>query len=529
MPRISYVPGKSNVVADALSRSQGVERSSESIMAIGTIRFDDDDDRTSWIAAMNDDDRLRSIVRRLHDGEIVESYRLDDGILRFRPQGSSEWKTVVPRDRQAQIIAIRHDQPTIGHLGMERSLELIARDYWWRGMREDVRSYVRACPVCQAMKSETGAPKGALQPIPLPQYKWQQVTTDLVTDLPESNGFTAVAVFVDRLTKMVRFAPCRKETNAVEYAKLFFNHVFRSFGCPEAIISDRDPRFLSRFWRELFRMTGTQLRFSTAYHPETDGQSEVTIRTLENFLRPYVEDRPENWSELLPQVEFAANNAINVSTGYSPFYLMHGQHPRLPDYFAFGSKKIKSGVESVDEMINRMQHDIKDATRRYDQAQDSMVRSANKRRRDKEFEIGDSVMVKSQYLPPVTKKTLPAKLRRRFIGPFTISRKISKVAYTLDLPSHWKVHPTFHVSKLRKFYDEPRFFPPVERPGPETVDDEPEYEVEQIIRHRGAGRSIQYLVLWKGYPPHDATWEPERNLTNCPDVLAEYRRRAHLK
>ena len=412
---------------------------------------------------------------------------------------------------------------------MERTLELIERDYWWKGMRDDIRSFVRACPSCQVMKSETGAQKGTMQPIPLPKFKWQQITTDLVTDLPESNGYTAVAVFVDRLTKMVKFVPCRKEITAVEYAQAFFSHVFRSFGCPEAIISDRDPRFLSRFWKELFRLMGTELRFSTSYHPETDGQSEVTIRTLENFLRPYVEDRPDRWSDLLPEMEFAANNAVNVSTHYSPFYLMYGQHPRLPDHFAFGSKKTRSGVESIEEMMNRMQDDVKDAARRYDQAQDTMLRHANKHRRDVTFEVGDKVIVKTQFLPQLHRQDLPAKLRRRFTGPFTILKKISPVAYTLDLPAQWKVHPTLHVSKLRKFHEDSRFFDRIIPPEPEIIQGEPEFEVEQILRHRGSVRHRQYLVLWKGYPVHEATWEPASNLTNCPDILAQYRGRANLE
>ena len=159
-----------------------------------------------------------------------------------------------------------------------------------------------------------------MQPIPLPERAWQQITTDLVTDLPESDGKTAVAVFVDRLTKMVHFFPCTKEITAAQYARLFVNQVFRLHGMPEVIISDRDPRFVSKFWEELFSLLGTDLRFSTAFHPETDGQSEVTIRVLENFLRPYIEHRPSTWTAQLPLAEFAANNAVNVSTGFTPFY-----------------------------------------------------------------------------------------------------------------------------------------------------------------------------------------------------------------
>eukprot|EP00210_Caulerpa_lentillifera_P002711 g2591.t1 len=551
MPKIVYVPGKSNVVADALSRSMtslkspvdtghaifdrkltdvengGPESSNEVLATIESVsRFEIDQE--SWIVAVRDDRRLRSVIDRIESGETVQFYRFDNQMLRFYDQKSKDWKLVVPENFKVQVIRSRHEPAVVGHLGMERTLELISRDYWWRGMREDIRSYIRACPTCQVMKTEPGPVKGLLQPIPLPEYKWQQITIDLVTDFPESNGYTAVAVFVDRLTKMVKFAPCTKEITAVEYAELFFRYVFCSFGCPEAIISDRDPRFLSKFWTELFKLIGTKLKFSTAYHPETDGQSEVTIRTLENFLRPYVENEPQDWSNYLHQAEFAANNSINLSTGYSPFYLMYGCHPQLPDTLAHSSRKIKSEVDSVTSTISKMQKTLADAASRYEQAQDSMLRATNRHRRDTEFVVGDSVLIRSQFLPRMTKDILPTKLRRRYIGPFTVCKKISPVAYQLELPTQWKIHNTFHISKLRKFYTDERFHEPVVPPPPTLIEDQEEYEVERILRHRGTKKRREFLVLWKGYPVHEATWEPFSNLANCPKILNEYQRSVGL-
>ena len=145
-----------------------------------------------------------------------------------------------------------------------------------------------------------------------------------------SNGYIAIAVFVDRLTKMIHLAPCTKEITAPEYAKLFADHVFKLHGLPEVIISDRDPRFTSKFWKSLFNLLGTNLRFSTAFHPQTDGQSERMIQTLENFLRPYVQRRPHEWSQLLAVAEFAANNAVHVATGHSAFFLNSGDHLVVP-------------------------------------------------------------------------------------------------------------------------------------------------------------------------------------------------------
>ena len=220
-------------------------------------------------------------------------------------------------------------------------------------MWNTVGEYVRSCLVCQLVKSDHRKKAGALQPIPLLERKWQQTTMDPVTDLPESEGKTAIAVFVDRLSKMVHFAPCTKEISAEKYPQLFIDHVFKHHGLPEVIISDRDPRFTSRFWRELFQKLGTDLRFSTAFHPQTDGQSEVTIRVLENFLRPYVERSPHTWVQQLPLAEFAVNNTVSISTGFTPFYLNTGAHPTTPVSMMHGGASKSSQNEAVKETLEQ--------------------------------------------------------------------------------------------------------------------------------------------------------------------------------
>ena len=178
-------------------------------------------------------------------------------------------------------------------------------------------------------------------------------TANLVIDSPKSEGKTAVVVFVDHLTKMVHFFPCTKEITAAKYPRLFVNQVFRLHGMPKVIISDHDPRFVSKFWEERFSLLGTDLRFSDAFHLETDGQSEVTIPVLENSLQPYIEHRPSTWIAQFPLAEFAANNAINVSTRFIPFYLNSQQHPVTPTIF-FPCGQPKSSNEAVKEALERM-------------------------------------------------------------------------------------------------------------------------------------------------------------------------------
>ena len=409
-----------------------------------------------------------------------------------------------------------HDVPSVGHVGIRRTLELVQRQWHWRGLSGDVASYVRSCPTCQAIKSDTRAKAGLLQPLEVPIRKWQQVTIDLVIDLPESNGFTAIVVFVDRMTKMVHFAPCTKEIAAVDYAKFFVDNVFLLHGLPEVIISDQDPRFTSKFWTSLFDSLGTDLRFSTAFHPQTDGQSERMIQTLENFLRPYVERHPHDWSNQLSLAEFAANNAVNVSTGYSPFYLQAGDNPIIPSTFLNeGAGNRDSRVEAVQEMVDRMKTALEDAQQNLTAAQQRMKAYADRSRRDETFRVRTEVVLNTHNLQQLDKH-LPLKLHRSWVGPFKVEKVVSPVADRLSLPPSWKIWPIFQVSNLKRFRRSNEFVREDQPLPPILVDGEEEYEVEGILRHKGDGAWRRYLVLWKGYPLTEATWEPESHLEHAP-------------
>ena len=530
-PTIKYHPGKANVVADALSRSQRGESSQDSnsqddakamVMALSATELTlDEDTQSRWIAAYENDPRLRTALCELRQGQPYGHMQLNSLGLLVVVDNSGERKLVVPASLRQSVLRECHDIPTVGHVGMRRTLELVDRQFHWKGLRGDVISYVKTCPVCQEMKSDNRAKAGLLQPLEIPTRKWAQVTTDLVTDLPESHGYTAIAVFVDRMTKMVHFAPCRKEVTAPEYAQLFVDHVFRLHGLPDVIVSDRDPRFTSRFWRSLFDLLGTDLRFSTAFHPQTDGQSERTIQTLENFLRPYVERHPTEWSRQLPIAEFAANNAVSVATGFSPFYLHSGDHPLLPTALLQGD--VSTPMEAVHVMTDRMKTALEEAQANLSLAQRRARSQANKSRRDEAFKVGDEVVLSTKHLH--LDQHLPTKLRRRWVGPFRVSKVVSPVAYGLDLPPRWKIHPVFHVSNLKRYFRSDQFARVEQPPPPVLVEGEEEYEVESILRHKGKGASRLYQVLWKGYPITEASWEPESNLQNAPDILEDYLRR----
>jgi hypothetical protein len=262
---------------------------------------------------------------------------------------------------------------------------------------------------------------------------------------------------------------------------------------------------------------------STAFHPQTDGQTERANRTLEDMLQAFVNYRQDNWDQLLATAEFACNNAPNASTGMSPFHVNTGRDPHNP-YTSI--TKIPDHTPAAAEFLEALTNATKIAADALALAKANQERNANKHRRHIEFTIGDQVLVSSNHINIASQAARPSKkLQHRFLGPFPIIQKISPVAYKLELPETLKIHPVFHVSLLRPYQNPSQFpdRPPTNLPPPPvTVNDIPEYEVEHILDHRTRRNQQEYLVKWVGYPDHDATWEPVGNLMHAAELLEEY-------
>ena len=245
------------------------------------------------------------------------------------------------------------------------------------------------------------------------------------------------------------------------------------------------------------------------------------IQTLENFLRPYVERHLTKWSHQLAIAEFAANNAVHVATGHSAFFLNSGDHPIVPTTLLHRGESSK--VEAVQEMVDRMRASLEEAQANLTVAQNRAREQANRSRREEIFAVGDKVLLSTRHLR--VDQHLPSKLRRRFVGPYEVIERISSVAYRLDLPPAWRIHSVFHVANLKRFQESVEFDREGVPPPPIIVEGEEEYEVDSILRHKGQGARRLYLVVWKGYPITEASWEPESNLRNAPRILEEYLRR----
>jgi len=441
---------------------------------------------------------------------------------------------LVPDEPQLQerCVALHHDGPYAGHPGRDKTLELVQRQFWWPSIRRDVNAYVASCASCQQNKTQAKRPGGLLNPLPIPEYPWQSVSMDLITHLPcTTRGHTAIVVFVDRLTKMVHFAPSRDKLSALGYAELFMSEIFRRHGLPENFVSDRDPRFTSEFFTAICQHLGIKQAMSTAFHPETDGQTERTNRTLEEMLRHYVSPSQDDWDLKLPCAEFAVNNSAKASTGFSPFYLNYGRHPRGP-----ATAVMDTNIPAANEFVSGLNKAISLAKDSLVSAQAHMKKNADERRRDLAFQVGEQVLLSSKHIKIKTVGT--KKLLPKFLGPFIVLKRIGTLAYELELtPDMPRVHSVFHVSLLRPFT--PGKTPPP--PMPTVIEGDAEWEVERIINHRDrtiprrpsrAARNPaypqkdafvrEYLVKWVGFGHDSNTWQTKDQCKNCQDLVEQY-------
>jgi hypothetical protein len=445
-------------------------------------------------------------------------------------------RLIVPNDRalKTRILYELHDNRLAGHKGIAKTEELVARLFWWKGLREDVVAYVNDCIACQLSKTTTSAPAGLLQPIPIPDHRWECVTMDFVGPLPRTpDGHDCILVVVDKLTKMAHFMATSIgfDNDAVGTARLFFDGVVRLHGIPLTIISDRDSRFTSRFWTALWKLTGTQLKHATAGHQQTDGQTENMIKHLKRYLIAYTQDDTEGWDRHLTAAEIAFNNSRQSSTGYTPFFLNYGSHPHLPLQTAMMDVGISPNPAAV-ATVQELHEHIERAKLHLLKAQEAQKDFADRHRRPVSYSVGDRV-----FLRLSSSEQRAAALKNKYIGPLDVIAVPSAVNVQLALPPgvHPSTHDIFHVERLKKYQASPDRFPTrVQnlRPGPDVIDGVEMYEVEEILGERTKRRTIkgrrrtekQYLVKWKGYGTAEASWEPARAV-DAPQVLERYRQR----
>ncbi|KAJ9538070.1 hypothetical protein OSB04_030803 [Centaurea solstitialis] len=416
---ILYHPGKANVVADALSR-----KGSSLLLRVPCMRMTVTTSlieliRQSQVEAVKDGNQKREQIK----GQVEQLIADSRGLL---TRYGRVWVPVSCEARQTLLDEAHKSKFSI-HPGATKMYRDLRTDYWWPGMKRDVAKYMEKCLTCLRVKAEHQRPHGKLQPLEIPEWKWDHVTMDLVTGLPKTvRRHDAIWVVVDRLTKSAHFIAI-KEASSEELVDIYVREIVARHGVPVTVISDRDVRFTSRFWSRFHDDLGTRLQFSMTFHPHTDGQSERTIRTLEDMLRACVLDFGGSWDSHLPLVEFSYNNSFHASIGMPPYEMLYGRRCRTPICWGEVGQRELGSTEIVQKTTENIQM-IRDRLRTAQSRQKSYV---DKRRSDLEFKRG--------------------KLGPRFIGPFEIIARVGKVAYRLELPPELsQIHNTFHVSQLRK-------------------------------------------------------------------------------
>ncbi|GJZ08715.1 putative reverse transcriptase domain-containing protein [Tanacetum coccineum] len=511
---IRYHPGKANVIADALSRKER-EPPLRVRALVMTISLDLP---KQILNAQTEARKPENIKSEDVGGMLIENAKFPEALrtekLEPRTDGTlclngRSWLPCYD-DLRTVIMHESHKSKYSIHPGSEKMYQDVKKLYWWPNMKADIATYVSKCLTCAKVKAEHQRQSGLLVQPEIPQWKWDNITMDFVTKLPKSSqGYDTIWVIVDRLTKSAIFIPM-KETDPLEkLARMYLKEVVTRHGIPVSIICDRDPRFASNFWRSLQKALGTSLDMSTAYHPQTDGQSERTIQTLEDMLRACVIDFGNGWVKHLPLVEFSYNNSYHASIKAAPFKALYGRKCRSPVCWAEVGEVQLTGPEIVQETTEK----IIQVKQRMQAARDRQKSYADLKRKPMEFEVGDKVMLKVLPWKGVVRFGKRGKLNPRFVGPFKVIKRVGDVAYKLELPEELsRVHNTFHVSNLKKCHaDEPLAVPLDGLHFDDKLQfvEEPIEITDREVKRLKRSRIPLVKVQWNSKRGPEFTWERE--------------------
>ncbi|WVZ57651.1 hypothetical protein U9M48_008011 [Paspalum notatum var. saurae] len=488
---IKHKNGKENVIADALSRRYTMLSQLDfKIFGLQTVK-----DQYA-----NDADFKDALLHCMH-GTPWGQFHMQDGFL-FRAN-----KLCIPASSvHLLLLQEAHGGGLMGHFGVYKTHEVLAAHFFWLRMLHDVKRLVARCTTCQKAKSRLSN-HGLYMPLPVPTSPWLDISMDFVLGLLRTKkGRDSIFVVVDRFSKMAHFIPCHKTDDASSVAKLFFREIIRLHSIPNTIVSDRDAKFFSHFWRSLWNKLGTKLLFSTTCHPQTDGQTEVVNRTLSTMLRAVLDKNLRRWEDCLPHIEFAYNRATHSSTKMCPFQIVYGYIPRAPiDLFSLDAAETPhiDAVAHVEQMI-----DLHAQTH-----QNIAAANANKGRKHITFAPGDMVWLhlRKDRFPNLRR----SKLMPRAAGPFKVLTKINDNAYILDLPAEFGVSTSFNVADLKPYVGEDEELPSRTTSVLEGEDDEdinyntgtstpaapPSSSAGPITRARA--RDLNFVMLPKNKGPEE--------------------------
>ena len=477
--------------------------------------------RRDWPDLYKADEDLAEIWKQKGDerwGYFVQH----DLLWKFGPAGA---RLCVPQGAsKVPILQAMHDSKLAAHAGIRRTLARAVGNFYWKGMHADVTRYVESCHVCQTAKVDRRKRMGDPRAHSVPDSPWDVVHLDWITGFrPSPEGYDAVLVFVDALTGMVHLQACKKTDTSRDTARHFVHNVVRLHGVPKGVVSDRDIRLRAHFWRALQQRLGTELRFTTAYTPNSNGKVERVNAVLGDVLRSLCDFAGRNWAEQLDLAEFAINGSESRATGFTPFFANYAREPRVPANLGHPRLDVPAAEEFADAMFATVTH-TRDALER---AKRKFEREAAPKRRPSErYAVGDKVLLSTKNL---NLKIDARKLLSKFVGPFEVlsppkGATNPNVVY-LKTPRQFKIHMPVNIKDVKRYKvrDDDLGGPAEEMPEPITVDGEDCYEVEAILAERTEKktRRRQVLVKWAGLDLLSATWEPLGNMPQL--VIDEFR------
>ncbi|KAF1333397.1 Retrovirus polyprotein, partial [Globisporangium splendens] len=473
-PQFVWIAGKTNGIADALSRRPDFEHKAAQVSLKELLKIVQDREIVATITAIPVemeakkkyafDKRILDIMNRLNNSEEVRNYTLHEGLLFFRTKEDSEARLVIPDDEDLKnrVTYENHDVVTAGHPGYFKTYIHVQKKYYW-------------------------------PPLPITKH-----------------GNDAIMVIVDRLTKRSKFMLTKSTASAEDTAILFTKHYVKDHGIPKSTVSDRDTKFTSKFWTELMKSLGTKHNLSSAFRPQTDGQTERTNRLIEDYLRGVVNPSQNDWDEYLSLAEFAYNRRVHSAIGMSPFEADLGYNPYMPDDVA-RDPQFTNLVKSAKDFVLKQEAFLKMTQDAMSEAQERMKHYYDRNRNHQEFQIGDEVLLNGKNLDIRHKGfAQTTKLAPRYIGPYKIIRKVHKDSYELLLPKGLKLHPVFHTSLLKPYQKDDKRTQEVRKVI--LADGSEGQLVKTVIGHRKRKSHMQYKIWWLGETKEPATWVPIDNL-----------------
>lgn len=519
---IVYKPGKLHIIPDALSRlpsfaEEPVEDSLEALHADPTILGVElsESFKQAVIEGYDTDPSCRTVRETIEANMISPAparlaFELQDGLIYTK-----EGKLLCPRSTMKDVLAIAHDQA--GHPGLNTTIANLSGLIFPR-TRHWVKKYIDHCQPCWTSRTRHHLPYGSLQPILPPKQLFHTISLDIILGLPDTGKYNAVMNCVCRFSKRMTSILGRDNWSGAQWALALIERLsIADWGIPEVIISDRDPKFLGELWTTIFKFFKVQLLYSTAYHSQTDGGTEILNQKLEIFIRYCIGSMETitSWPELLPRFQAIHNATPHDSTDATPHQIMYGQELRTPLSLMLDMDKIPKANDEHRFILRDTAHEALKLAGIY------MKSQYDKNHLPVVFNKGDKVLLRL-HKGYTNKWTLNRKLNKQYSGPYKILDKVGRLAYRLDLPQESRVYPVISVAHLEKLpADHDPFERTHEKPGPVYVDAD-EYEIERIIDVKGSGRAKRYLVRWKGYGEEDDSWLKPADLQNAKEAIADF-------